>query len=105
MNVGQPAGNVNQVDYSGQYSSNDQSYAERPAKQYEGEDEEEKGPPRGFFYNFDYPVGIIVGKDGNQIQKRESLTQLYAKNKEILEGQLKGGAKYGSGYPNYFVTA
>jgi len=70
------------------------------------EDDEEKGPPKGFFYNFDYPVGIIVSKQGVQ-QKRESLTDIYNTNKQYFEQQLKGGAAVhgGTQYPNYQVHA
>ncbi|KRT84157.1 Insect cuticle protein, partial [Oryctes borbonicus] len=67
---------------SGQSSNSQGSYGQN---QGSGEweykpTEEEKGPPRGFFYNVDYPVGIIVQKQGapGGVQKRESLEQLYA---------------------------
>ncbi|XP_022914296.2 uncharacterized protein [Onthophagus taurus] len=59
--------NYNNVDYSGQYSENQQNYAqttEAPSKWEYKPSEEEKGPPRGFFYKFDYPVGVIVSQGG-----------------------------------------
>lgn len=60
----QPAYQPNQVDYSGQYSEKRDVYA--PAGQTRQPDEEEDttGPPKGFFYSYDYPVGIIVQKEG-----------------------------------------
>ncbi|XP_068903482.1 keratin, type I cytoskeletal 9-like isoform X1 [Tenebrio molitor] len=78
---------------SGQHSSGDES-GQYSAKN-EGEyipSEEEKGPPKGFFYSFDYPVGIIVQKDGGSIQKREGdLKDIYAANKAEFEQQVQQG--------------
>lgn len=70
--------------------------------------EEEKGPPRGFFYNFDYPVGIIVQKQGEQggVHKRESLENVYSQNKANFEEQVKKGANPdGSSQTGYQVHA
>ncbi|KAK9870511.1 hypothetical protein WA026_008068 [Henosepilachna vigintioctopunctata] len=73
-----------QTQYQGQSSQNVNKYAAQPqpstygsqtseysSKNIGGEDDgqyheenEEKGPPKGFFYKFDYPVGIIVSKQG-----------------------------------------
>lgn len=64
---GQPQGGLNSIDYAGQYTENRPAYAQNPnapvpaARQ---EDEDTTGPPKGFFYSFDYPVGIIVNKQG-----------------------------------------
>ncbi|KRT86052.1 Insect cuticle protein [Oryctes borbonicus] len=82
--------NINNVDYSGQYSENNQNYQPNPTpppREWEYQPtEEEKGPPRGFFYNFDYPVGIIVNKQGNS-----DLEQIYSQNKAKFDSQLKYG--------------
>ncbi|GJQ69819.1 hypothetical protein Trydic_g22371 [Trypoxylus dichotomus] len=81
---------------SGQSSNSQESYRQN---QGSGEweykpTEEEKGPPRGFFYNVDYPVGIIVQKEGTAggVHKRESLEQLYAEKKANFDQQIKSGA-------------
>lgn len=93
----------------GQYSNNQENYAQSQG----GNDweykptEEEKGPPRGFFYNFDYPVGIIVQKQGaGGAHKRESLEHLYDANKANFEQQVKTGASLdGSSQSGYQVHA
>ncbi|KAK5646986.1 hypothetical protein RI129_005450 [Pyrocoelia pectoralis] len=112
----------NSVEYSGQYSNNQQAWVQNPAaaesnlnagasahvdgvwahaganqqqwSQSAGrpnQEEEESGPPKGFFYSFDYPVGIIVGKEG------QNLEAAYNQNKELFEKQLKGEAPRPSG--------
>ena len=120
----------NQVDYSGQYSEKRQVYASGPQQQQgqyqqpgqyqqqqgqyqqknEEEEEEVTGPPRGFFYNFDYPVGIIVQKQG-ELQKRDELHGVYEKNKEEFQQQLKTHGDYrptrsafGGAYPSYMIV-
>ncbi|XP_064212677.1 keratin, type I cytoskeletal 9 isoform X3 [Tribolium castaneum] len=91
----------------GQYSASSSQYSSQTSEgQWSGEgeadgkyneEEEEKGPPKGFFYSFDYPVGIIVKKDGGPVQKRESeLKDIYAKNKANFEKQLQQGHAIGS---------
>lgn len=85
----------NSVEYSGQYSEKSQAYAAGPrghAKNQEGE--EESGPPRGFFYSFDYPVGIITQDQGKSLQKREEINTLYDKKKAELDQQLKHHGDY-----------
>ncbi|KAB0797779.1 hypothetical protein PPYR_08772 [Photinus pyralis] len=113
---------ANSVDYSGQYSNNQQSWVQSPAAadnnvnaaasaHVDGiwahagasqqqwaqgparphQEEEETGPPKGFFYSFDYPVGIIVGKEG------QNLEAAYNQNKELFEKQLKGEGPRPSG--------
>ncbi|KAL3282294.1 hypothetical protein HHI36_005483 [Cryptolaemus montrouzieri] len=80
---GQPSQNVNQYapqpqnaaygnpkhggHYSGQESQNQNKYNSQQNQEDDGEyheKDEEQGPPKGFFYKFDYPVGIIVSKQG-----------------------------------------
>lgn len=92
------------MDYVGSYSESSESYAARPnsnqqpqaqarSGNYE-EEKEENGPPRGFFYSFDYPVGIIVQDQGRALQKREEINDLYEKKKAALEQQLKQHGDY-----------
>lgn len=82
------------MEYSGQYSEKSQSYAAGPqAKNAQGA-EEASGPPRGFFYSFDYPVGIIVQDQGKLLQKREEVNTLYDKKKAELDQQLKHHGDY-----------
>ncbi|KAK9752108.1 Insect cuticle protein [Popillia japonica] len=85
--------NVNNVDYNGQYSENRQNYEPKPTpppKEWEYKpSEEEKGPPRGFFYNYDYPVGIIVSKQGNDDYQKRSLADIYNQNRAGFDSQLK----------------
>ncbi|XP_044268365.1 keratin, type I cytoskeletal 9-like isoform X2 [Tribolium madens] len=89
----------------GQYSASSSQFSSQTSDgQWSGEgegkyneEEEEKGPPKGFFYSFDYPVGIIVKKDGGPIQKREGdLKDIYATNKANFEQQLQQGHSIGS---------
>ncbi|KAK4880633.1 hypothetical protein RN001_008779 [Aquatica leii] len=113
---------ANSVDYTGQYSNQQQSWVQNPLasessvnaananpqvsdsawahnapnsqRQNLGRpnpEEEENGPPKGFFYSFDYPVGIIVGKEG------QNLEAAYNQNKEIFDKQLKGEVPRPSG--------
>lgn len=97
------------MDYSGQYTEPKVSYANAPSQGLKNDEEEEEvtGPPKGFFYNFDYKTPIIVNKDGGpQLHKRESITDIYNKNKEYLEKQLKEGSQSNSaGYSQYQITA
>lgn len=95
------APNANSVDYVGSYSEPGQSYAAKPNQQPQaqarsgnGEEQEESGPPRGFFYSFDYPVGIITQDQGKLLQKREDINGLYDKKKAALEQQLKQHGDY-----------
>lgn len=75
-----------------QYSSNEQNSGNNDEDQSDQGNwkyipsEEEQGPPKGFFYNFDYPVGIIVQKDG------AALKDLYSSNKASFERQLQTGS-------------
>lgn len=82
----------------GQYVSNDDE-----GKYVPGKDEEPQGPPKGFFYSFDYPVGIIVSDQGraglHPQQKREGdIHQIYSENKHAFEKQLQAGAGVGQQY-------
>lgn len=99
---------LNNIEYTGEYSEAKESYVRSPQQLKKDEEEEDvTGPPRGFFYNFDYPVGIIVDKGkAVPVQKRESLAEVYNKNKEYLEKQLtQGSNKAGSSFSQYFVTS
>lgn len=90
--------NFNKQLYSGgsnqnsQYSSNQQNSGSNDEDQSDQGNwkyipsEEEQGPPKGFFYNFDYPVGIIVQKDG------AALKDFYSSNKASFERQLQTGS-------------
>lgn len=78
-------------------NANRQPYGQVSAKQ--NEEEDVTGPPKGFFYSFDYPVGIIVGKEG------QNLEAAYSQNKELFEKQLKGEAPRPSGSSNSYVAA
>ncbi|KAL1491270.1 hypothetical protein ABEB36_011890 [Hypothenemus hampei] len=55
---------------------------------------EDEGPPKGFFYAFDYPVGIIVKDQGRAlptVAKRavtDNLRTIYEENKRRFEKQL-----------------
>lgn len=80
------------MEYVGAYSEQNRAYASSPEDdgQYKEKDEEEQnGPPRGFFYSFDYPVGIITKDQGKLLQKREEINNLYDRNKAALEQQLR----------------
>lgn len=91
---------TNNYDDSAKYAydeSKDVSAKYVPTK----EELEPPKDPRGFFYSFDYPVGIIVDKGravsgAANIQKRNSQdpfavqNELYSKNREILNGALTG---------------
>ncbi|KAF2900942.1 hypothetical protein ILUMI_05245 [Ignelater luminosus] len=101
----------NSVEYSGQYSANQPTRVQGPGAQYasgqyaqgssggqqawaqgsgkqghQEEEEEVTGPPKGFFYSFDYAVPIIVGREG------KNLEAYYSQNKNLYEQQLKGEA-------------
>ncbi|KAF5299375.1 hypothetical protein FQR65_LT09416 [Abscondita terminalis] len=118
----------NNVDYSGQYSNQQQSWVQNPitsennvnsnaqlpdgrthgaqnpqwqnSGRRQNQEEEENGPPKGFFYSFDYPVGIIVGKEG------QNLEAAYNQNKELFEKQLKGDApRPGGAQSSYHASA
>lgn len=65
----------NQVDYSGQSSDKRDVYAPAQNRQQD-EEEDTTGPPKGFFYSFDYPVGIIVQKEG-LVRKEGDLRSAY----------------------------
>lgn len=93
--------------YSGQYSENQNVYnrpnqptVQNPTSVDSGaynkkyDDEETTGPPKGFFYSFDYPVGIIVNKDGGE----GNLKQVYNENKAKYEAQLHSGLSTGSNF-------
>ncbi|VEN46081.1 unnamed protein product [Callosobruchus maculatus] len=56
---------------------------------------ETTGPPRGFFYSFDYPVGIIVNK-GEVVKRGTDVKDVYNENKEKFEAQLQQGHSDGS---------
>ncbi|XP_060517973.1 uncharacterized protein LOC132696886 [Cylas formicarius] len=75
----------NQVDYSGQYSENRDIYAK--ANSDEDSEENTTGPPKGFFYSFDYPVGIIVQK-GAALKREAGVRDVYEENKSKFESQL-----------------
>lgn len=85
------------MDYSGQYTENRNVYVKN-LKQNE-EEEETTGPPKGFFYSFDYPVGIIVQKEG--VVKREDLKNVYSANKQNFESQLASGVSSGQSSYHY----
>ncbi|GLV41371.1 Cuticular protein 67B [Carabus blaptoides fortunei] len=86
-----------------------QGYQRRP------EEEEPVSDPRGFFYSYDYPVGIIVEK-GRAIggvapqQKREAdlFNELYNKNRALLNNEhrqkraIRAVPEYRRPYPVYF---
>ncbi|XP_022901930.1 uncharacterized protein [Onthophagus taurus] len=89
-----PAQVLNQRPNYGQQSPNDNT-GDGGNWKYEPTPEEQ-GPPHGFFYNVDYPVGIIVNKQGQQ--KRETLQDIYVKNKENFERSVFEGMGNASGY-------
>ncbi|CAH1963385.1 unnamed protein product [Acanthoscelides obtectus] len=62
-----------------------------------GKDEEDEttGPPKGFFYSFDYPVGIIVNK-GDLVKRGTDVKDVYNENKAKFEAQLQHGHSDGS---------
>lgn len=75
--------------------SKDETWKYVPTK----EELEPPKDPKGFFYDFNYPVGIIVDKgravSGSGPHKRSSddpfaiQNELYNKNRDILNGALK----------------
>lgn len=85
-------------NYSGQYSENQNSYdrPQKPSNDNSGEynkkydEEESTGPPKGFFYSFDYPVGIIVNKEG-LVKQGGNVKDVYNENKAKYESQLLSG--------------
>ncbi|KAJ8974864.1 hypothetical protein NQ317_001962 [Molorchus minor] len=100
-----PKGN-NQIDYTGQYSENQdvispttrspqyqqqQQYQPKQYQQPRDEDEDTTGPPRGFFYSYDYPVGIIVKEEG--LVRSGELKDVYNTNRANLESRLARGAE------------
>ncbi|CAH1104610.1 unnamed protein product [Psylliodes chrysocephalus] len=122
----QKPGPSNQIDYSGQYSENQNVYSnpsqnKKPGQyepynsasqysqttqyqqggkfsnpnevdnsgQYNEKSEEENGPPKGFFYSYDYPVGKIVSVGG--IARVGELKNAYDQNKSKYESQLHAG--------------
>ncbi|KAJ8961173.1 hypothetical protein NQ318_008854 [Aromia moschata] len=90
-----PQSNPNQVDYTGQYSEKQNFVVPNPPlrqlPRQQDEEEDTTGPPRGFFYSYDYPVGIIVNKEG-LVQKSE-LKDVYGSNKANYESRLARGAQ------------
>lgn len=95
--AGSSGAGPNSVEYSGQYSEKTQSYAASPYNNNQARNEEkaeESGPPRGFFYSVDYPVGIIVQDQGKLLQKREEVNNIYEKKKAELDQQLKHHGDY-----------
>lgn len=94
---------LNQIDqYSGQYSESQNVYqrpnesgGQNPSNEDTGaydkkyDEEDTTGPPKGFFYSFDYPVGIIVNKEG--IVKQGDVKEVYDANKAKFEAQLHSG--------------
>lgn len=88
--------------YTGQYSDNQNVYEravqpntqQSPAedtgaydKKYDEEDT--TGPPKGFLYSFDYPVGIIVKEEG--LVRSGDVKQVYDANKAKFESQVQSG--------------
>lgn len=87
----------------GSRQSNDQGEGAYNPKDDEGkyvpqEGEESTGPPKGFFYAFDYPVGIITKDQGRalSVEKSGNLQNVYEANKQRFERQLQQGKASGS---------
>lgn len=93
----------------GKASDNQNVYASRqnpnhPQGEYNKEEDEEEvtGPPKGFFYEFNYPVGIIVNK--GELVKSGEVKQIYDQNKAKFEAQLQGQAPSKSSQNGYLVV-
>ncbi|XP_030763179.1 uncharacterized protein LOC115887809 [Sitophilus oryzae] len=78
--------------------STNQHKVENSAHAYDNEgkyvpqdNEESTGPPLGFFYAFDYPVGIITQDRGRALsaEKGAELRGVYERNKQRFERQLQ----------------
>ncbi|XP_066141639.1 uncharacterized protein Cpr67B [Euwallacea fornicatus] len=85
-------------------SQDDGSYtADEEGKYIPGKDEESTGPPKGFFYAFDYPVGIITKDQGRALPVGQdaSLKNVYEQNKQRFERQLSDG--HASGSSQYLI--
>ncbi|XP_063361258.1 RNA-binding protein EWS-like [Cydia amplana] len=56
----------NQYSQQQQHQQQPQKYGQQQQQGQQQDEPEPTGPPRGFFYSFNYPVSIIVPKSGQQ---------------------------------------
>lgn len=106
-----------QPQYQAAASGPQPVYAQNPDAQQDNEgayqadnegqwvpDEDSTGPPKGFFYAFDYPVGIITQDQGRALsvdkgkRSAKDLKNAYEENKQKFEGQLGKAGVAGSQY-------
>ncbi|CAG9768308.1 unnamed protein product [Ceutorhynchus assimilis] len=85
----------NPEDNEGAYKPDDNE-----GKYVPEEGEESTGPPKGFFYAFDYPTGIITQDQGRAlpVEKSGDLKNVYEENKQRFERQLGQGKATGGQY-------
>ncbi|ERL86935.1 uncharacterized protein LOC109538678 isoform X1 [Dendroctonus ponderosae] len=78
----QPAPQAAEQDNEGAYVPGDEG------KYTPQEGEESTGPPKGFFYAFDYPVGIITQDQGRALpaEKSGNFNSVYEQNKLCKQG-------------------
>lgn len=86
---------------SSQYSSQNSNDEDNGEYNKKYDEEETTGPPKGFFYSFDYPVGIIVKEEGIA---REALKDVYDQNKAKYEAQLQSGHSDGRSQEGYLYV-
>ncbi|XP_050307100.1 uncharacterized protein LOC126743890 isoform X2 [Anthonomus grandis grandis] len=87
-----------------QQQNNEDNFKEDEGKYVPEESEESTGPPKGFFYKFDYPVGIITQDKGRALNvgKDGDLRNVYEQNKQRFERQLENGG--GKSDSRYFIA-
>ncbi|CAG9854575.1 unnamed protein product [Phyllotreta striolata] len=87
-----------QYQQGGQYQQH--SNQAQSSGEYDEKQDEENGPPKGFFYSYDYPVGKIVQVGG--IARVGDLKSAYDQNKSNYESQLHSGkASYSGSQSSY----
>lgn len=76
-----------------QSSENKESVADSDNKyksgQYEDEDNEPKGPPRGFFYSFDYPVSTLISHGSAKVKRSADDSVAVETSPEVAVVQVK----------------
>lgn len=74
-----------------QSTENKETYAESSVKsgQYEEEDNEPKGPPRGFFYSFDYPVSTLISHGAAKVRRSVDDSVAVETSPEVAVVQVK----------------
>ncbi|KAF7271374.1 cuticular protein 67B [Rhynchophorus ferrugineus] len=99
----QAAASGPQSAYAPQPTPSEGAYVpDSEGKYVPGPEEESTGPPKGFFYAFDYPVGIITQDRGRALPAGAELKGVYQENKQRYERQLAEG-KSAQGANQYLI--